>query len=68
MGGFSQCCYHNVCAQTLLQLFIWIHNEKVLKDTNCAQSSPSLRAQEAQEKRFLVSPEKQQRTIVNALR
>lgn len=29
VGGFSQCCYHNVCAQTLLQLFIWIHNEKV---------------------------------------
>lgn len=28
VGGFSRCCYHNVCARTLLQLFIWIHNEK----------------------------------------
>lgn len=62
VGGFSQCCDHNVCAQTLLQL--WIHNEKVLKDTNCAHSSPSLWGQETQkiavEIRFLVSPEKQQ--------
>lgn len=70
VGGFSQCCDHNVCAQTLLQL--WIHNEKVLKDTNCAHSSPSLWGQETQkitvEIRFLVSPEKQQIMTVNTLR
>lgn len=28
VGGFSQCCYHNVCAQTLLQLLTWPRDEK----------------------------------------
>lgn len=49
MGGFSQCCYHNVCAQTLLQLSIWIHNEKVPGSrTQTVHTLPFLWTQEAQ--------------------
>lgn len=76
VGGFSQCCYHNVCAQTPLRLFIWIHNEKKRCRAQghkvCAQC-PFLWAEEVQEKyqsvaiemTSLVSPEKQQRMPVN---
>lgn len=76
VGGFSQCCYHNVCAQILLQLSIRIFNEKVphsrtqsvhahafSMDTQGTEKSVSA----APEIRFIVSPEKSQRMTVNTL-
>ena len=56
LGGFSQCYYHNVCAQTRLNPAIYMDppwKGATLGDAHCAHSLPSVRAQEPQRNKSL---------------